>query len=668
MGKKKKQKGRLPISMAERRLRSIEDVIMDKTSDREALRSAYEELLQMETKYVLPPNYFALRIVAADDLGKEPAEVLRVAETGRERYPDDASIRYNAGQAYLRQGYLLLAMAEFESCLACLHHRDREYVDDDKIRRLINDIDSEMPQAVASLGLTWPDDRDVAVAGERVRRLLERGDYEESARMASEVLEARPEQTPVRNNLARALWEQGSLNKAVGEQKLALEQEPDRPAGVANMVRFCTLTGRFDEAQRWARHAQTLSATSPADVVAFMEAAAFRKDDSWVLRLSESFKLWDAEWTTTLVGAASLLAGTACARSGDTSGAHRWWTHARENAAPEEAKRRLDELSRPEDDRNEPWYFSLREFLPARFMNSLVELSPAQEDDVNPDALTSALLELHPELQDLVPYLLNQGDDISRFIALSVLRHLGTEDSLATVLQLIRENRIRQERKTQAVRLLEMHGSVEVPAPELGAPGRQVEGPQTITVGEYEISFEPMEEPPADIRDLTEEAYHRLEEGRPEEAERLLLKALEIRDDHPPLLQNLAAAYERRGKQRESWELMEQVHQRFPDYAFGRYAEAIRLSGTKGGVEKARQLLQPVTERETFHVTEFTGLCHAMCYVLSEKNDLKGAADWLEMWKTVDPQDERLKQFALLEGYSTLQNLISRGRKPRRDT
>jgi Flp pilus assembly protein TadD len=667
MGKKKNRRKRLPVSMAERRLRSIENVVIDKSSDREALLAAYEDLLQMETRYVLPPNYFALRIAAANALGKERAEILRAAEAGAEHHPDDAVSRYNGGQAYLNQGYLLLALVEFESCLARLHRREREHIDEDELRRLITNIASEIPQAVAPLGLTWPDDRDVALAGERVRRLLERGDYEASARKATEVLDSQPGQTAVRNNLARSLWERGSLKEAVNEQRRALDQEPDRPAGLANMVRFCTLTGRYDEAERWAKHAQTLTATSPADLVAFMEIAAFREDDSRVLSLSKSLELRDDGRSAILDRAASLLAGTACARTGDTSGARRWWRYARNNGTSEEAALRMDELSRPEDDRNEPWYFSLRELLPSRFADTLHDLQASQEDDVDPDAWSSTLLERHPELKDWVPYLLNQGDDLGRFIALSILRHLGTEKPLRTVLKLIQESRIRQERKTQAFRLLEIHGNIEVPASRLGASGRDAEGPQTITVRGYDISFEPTEEPPQEIRDLAEEGYHLLQEDRPEEAERLFLKALKIRDDYPSLLQNLAAAYERQGKQREARELMERTHRRFPDYAFGRYAEAIRLSGTKGGAGKALQLLQPIVERKKFHVTEFTGLCHAMCYILIEKKELQGAAGWLEMWKRVDPQDERLEQFAPLEGYAALRNLVSNSRKRRGD-
>ena len=66
--------------------------------------------------------------------------------------------------------------------------------------------------------------------------------------------------------------------------------------------------------------------------------------------------------------------------------------------------------------------------------------------------------------------------------------------------------------------------------------------------------------------------------GRAAEAEVLLRHAIAQEPNSPNLLNNLASALEMQGRRGESRALMIEIHERFPDYFFGRTNVAASLS------------------------------------------------------------------------------------------
>ncbi|MEX2443579.1 MAG: hypothetical protein WD492_08240 [Alkalispirochaeta sp.] len=258
-GKKRKGASPLSISLAERHLRPIAAVLLDESSDREAVQESLEELMNMEGRYILPPEYYSLRMIALSTLGRDIEDILKIAEAGKDSYPHDAFIRFNLGASYLEAGYLLLAYRELHHALESWTQKEADFVSMDQIRDRIRDIESEAPELLASAGLEWPTDQKLAAAGEQVRRYLELGALDECITLGMEILDDRPEQNHVRNNLARALWENGRMTEAVTHQEESLRRAPDRLAGLANMVRFCTVTNRTDRARPWADHARNLA-------------------------------------------------------------------------------------------------------------------------------------------------------------------------------------------------------------------------------------------------------------------------------------------------------------------------------------------------------------------------------------------------------------------------
>lgn len=152
-----------------------------------------------------------------------------------------------------------------------------------------------------------------------------------------------------------------------------------------------------------------------------------------------------------------------------------------------------------------------------------------------------------------------------------------------------------------------------------------------------EISSEPLgalHGPQVD--EMASEGLEAAHNGDGVKAERLFRKCLELEPDAPDLLNNLAAAYALQGRGDESAALSWQIHQRWPDYFFGRVAMA-SLALNAGNDALAESYLAPLRRMRKMHVTQFTALATATIGLLAERGKVREAQRWLDVWRQVDP-------------------------------
>jgi tetratricopeptide (TPR) repeat protein len=644
--RKRKRPTLLPLSAAERHMQPITEVLLDESSDTSSIEDAYEDLLRMEGRYVLPPEYYSSRMVAASALNRSQAEILNIAEEGVEKYPEDVFLRFNLGAAFFQYGYPLLAYRELESAKVRHTRKDAAFLQMEQIDDLLHDIELEAPELISTVGLEWPADRDVALAGEEVRRAMELRDFDRCVTLSLDLLEERPDQNHVRNNLARALWEQGRISDAISHQEESLQRDPDRLSGLANMVRFCSITNRRDQAQKWADHALSLERPFGPALFPLLEILAFIGEDSEISTIAEEVESSFGTWPEGPRGTAALFFGASFARAGRPAEALRWWKTAESSGFSPAAQAHREELNRPETDRNSPWYFTASDLLPQEIAGTLRELKvPEESDDLV--AWIRPVLEAFPEFAQCGHYLLRDGDDAARFFGLAILESTQDPEMAQEATKLIRNDIARKDRRAQAFRTLESYGPVEMP--ELG---------DTLHVQGYAITFDPVSKFPEDIQKMYETAHKHLTDGEPEQAEKVLLQALAMYDD-PSIRQNLAVAYQNQDKREEAKGLLSETRMKYPDYAFARCADATRLAG-QGKFAEAHSLVEPVIQRNTLHVSEYTALCEAMCSILVQEEKLDEAATWLEMWREVVPDDQRQEKFVLLEGYRAMNTMLDK--------
>ena len=156
----------------------------------------------------------------------------------------------------------------------------------------------------------------------------------------------------------------------------------------------------------------------------------------------------------------------------------------------------------------------------------------------------------------------------------------------------------------------------------------------------FEIDYEPYDVPRRpQIQQWTSDGYAALQQGKGRQAEVLFKKCIEAGEDAPDILNNLAAAYAMQGRDEESQELASAVHAKWPEYFFGRIHMAMTAT-SEGRFGVAEQYLRPLLTKQRFHVSEFRAMAIAYIQLELEQNRLNAAQSWLDIWKSVDPDDQ----------------------------
>ncbi|MGH9938008.1 MAG: tetratricopeptide repeat protein [Blastocatellia bacterium] len=132
-----------------------------------------------------------------------------------------------------------------------------------------------------------------------------------------------------------------------------------------------------------------------------------------------------------------------------------------------------------------------------------------------------------------------------------------------------------------------------------------------------------------------------LRAGKGAESEELLKQALEIEPNDPALLNNLGQAYVLQGQEQKAEELAYEIHERFPDYLFGR-TNLANILIEKGEVERAKEMIAPLFLRKRLHFGEFGAICAAQIQLSLAEGNREAAESWLDMMKQVIPDDPNI--------------------------
>ena len=133
----------------------------------------------------------------------------------------------------------------------------------------------------------------------------------------------------------------------------------------------------------------------------------------------------------------------------------------------------------------------------------------------------------------------------------------------------------------------------------------------------------------------------------------------------PPAHNQLAVAYEQQGREEEARALLEEIHERFPDYFFGR-ASLARLFAEEARVKEAKALVAPLMEEKRLHISEFRALANAHMAIAMAGDEKAAARSWLAMWQEIeeDHPDQAYWQLRLQDPgalMAALKRLISGG-------
>ncbi|MBF6590142.1 MAG: tetratricopeptide repeat protein [Ktedonobacterales bacterium] len=576
--------------------------------------------------------------------------------------PEDAETTLALATAYLATQRIALTVRTLRHFLTRWPRHPRT----DHARELLAEVEPQLAEILAEMGLTGEDGAEVAAWHEEALGLIEQGDYAQGRRLEERVLERRPDFTAALNNINLSYTLEGRLEDALTANQRVLANAPQNVHALSNLTRTLCLAGRIADARTWAARLKEAPANSPEAWVKKAEALSFLGDNDGVLEALAQAKQAGYAKPPLLDPLGAHLAAVACWRVGREREARRWWKQAL-NLVPafDLAQANLDDLRKPVGARHAPWPFGLSYWMSAKMISDLraaiTPLIAHQDVEATAQALRG-LLRAHPSLAALVPLLLDHGDPVGRELGLHLAEAAGDATLLAALRDFALSQRGPDSQRMAAARVASSAGLLPSEPIRMWWEGEWRE----LVLLAFEVDGEPVEELPQEVATRLIEGIEALRNGDAPRAEVLFRQADALAPDIPSIQNNLVALYEAQNHAEEAEALARQIHVRFPDNLIAA-ANVARLAALRGDTSEAAALLDPLLMRQRLHISELRVLCAAEIERYLVEKDTANATTWLELWTALDPEHPALDYMRLRLNLRAIMER-SATRKPRRPT
>jgi Flp pilus assembly protein TadD len=625
--------------------------------DQGNLPRAYRLLRDLEAEYPRHPD--VLRLLAGVCRQTDLLEYRSVCRRLCESNSEDREAWLMLADAHLRNEHLTLALVTFRKFLDRWPNDPRTGGVGETVQHLEIGVADKGTEA----GLAEEDREEILVWHEELQIALSDRKFERAIELADRILARYPHFAPAGNNRAEALFQLGQLDDAVAECRRVLEHRPDNGFALAALARYLILCGDTQAARACADRLKSFGRRMPAWWCKTAEALSMLGDDAGVLEVFEQAASELKPARPPSIDAAFLYhyAAAATMRLGDEARARRWWKKSLQLfPGLEHAEKNLEDLARPVGERHAPWAAGIQSWLPSSAYNLVDQF--VRSGRKQPEEYASArewLLRRCPYLPRLVPVLLERGDPLSRTIAYWIAS-MSDDPQMTEALRGFALGKYGPDKmRHDTLMTLAKKGVVE----------RRItvwhDGRWTEQIFHCWEIYSDLEERtwPDEVEQSGSRAIDALNDGDAELAESLLEQALEQCPGAPELLNNLCAAYSLQGRHEEAATLIERIHQEHPDYLFGRTNLATFLAG-RGEIERARELVDPLLERERFHTSEFSAICFTMANIARAERKPDGLRFWADYLERVLPEDPKLKIIRRWQRPSPAAGTTSRG--PRR--
>ncbi len=657
MQKSKKRKKKQNKSATARRRKLVEmleqvDRAEQLEEDGEAAE-AYELLRDLNRQYPRRPEVLQALVNVCFTLNDLPS-YQAACEQLVPLQPHDPDLRLGLAGSCMGNMRPALALRHFQVFL----ERWPNDVRADDVRQTADELQYALNDILDDLGLAGKEGFAIAVLHEQILGAMSRVDLAKVQTLAEELLQIKPDFLPALNNLSEACFRQDHVDRAIAASRRVLEIEPDNFNALGNLARHLHLTGRQEEARPLLDRLKGVESESLDIYAKKAETFSYLGDDQAVLDAHRQAKRRKAESDPRNEAFLCHLAAAATMRLGKERNARKLWKKALKlSPGLNLAQDNLDDLENPPEERHAPWAYDISYWLTDDLAHKVASCMERAEEHESEEAFTreaQRLLQEHPQLAAALPILLERGDPMGRQLAL----HLAT---VADSFDILREFALSQygpdSLRQQAVQTLRQAEVLSAEPVRMWLKGEW----RDICVRGFEVSDEPIYEHPAEIEPIAYDAITALKEGDGEEAEHLLKKALEVAPDAPDLLNNLASAYRAQGRQEEGKQLIREIHERFPDYFFGRINMA-HLYLQSDDIDRAKEMTEPLLDRPRYHTTEFAGLCYVQALIHVTEEDADAASHWTNMLEEFEPEHPALPYLHTMMSTGKLA-WLGRGRK-----
>ncbi len=639
---KKKSKPR-PTEPPRRLLEGLAqaDELMSKKRWREA-RTLLEELSR---RYPDDPDVLGMLVNTCYEIN-DIVQYQYACERLHKLDPDDADLALALAGAYMVNYRLAHAMRAFQEFLQRWPDHDRAA----EARETLEKIQEGLDEFFNEMKLDQEKAMPLALKHESLQSALALGHFRQGIGLAQEILSEYPNFAPAYNNLSQLYWAEGQLNEAIVTSQQILSFDAENVHALANLARYFLFTGKVEDARAYAEQLKLSTAPATDRALKICETLSYLGDDQGVL---DTFKQAE-ECGETLHPELSLamlyhLVAVAACRQGDEKAARNYWKKSLEiSEGFQLAARNLEDMRGPIEKRHAPWAYSIDYWLSPKSLEELQSISEQaarKKSEHGSRNLSRRFLEKHPEILSLATHMLDRGDEMSREFVLILARTLQTPELLEAVKDFALRQRGPDHMRLEAAQVVSEAGLLPTGLTRMWVRGEWIE----ILLLGFEIHDDYEKKHSRKVEELAEKALGLMHDQNGAQAEALLLQALEIEPEAPDLLNNLAAAYEIQGRRDEAFELIEQIHQRFPDYLFGCTGMA-QILLKQGETKRANELLMPLLELKRLHYTEFDAICAAFIELhLAEKNH-NAARSWFGMWESADPENPKLGRYRVRLG------------------
>jgi tetratricopeptide (TPR) repeat protein len=457
----------------------------------------------------------------------------------------------------------------------------------------------------------------------------------------------------------------GDVDGAIATSEQVLELEPENIHALSNLVRFCCLSGRWEQAQPYAQRLKESQANAWDGWTKKVEGLSYLGDDAGILEVFEQ-----AQGSNDLkLGLTSAmfhhLVAVALTRSGQLKQAREEWQQALQRTPGYPlAQENLHDLKLPVGQRHAPWSFHLGDWIMKKAIDELLTtiktMTKSGTDDRQVEKATQAFLANHPEVAQLIPVLLDRGDPQGREFAFRFANATKTPEMLEALRDFALSQRGPDQLRHQAAIAASEAGLLPTEKVHMWLGGEW----RDISLIAYEFHDESPYNHSRKVNDWLANALTLLKKYNAEDAkqaEALLKKALEVEPEAADLLNNLAVSYQLQDRMDEARELLEQIRSQYPDYVLAPVSLA-QLHLQEGKIEEAETLLKPMLTRKRFHFDDFAAFSNVYLQLLMAQKNKEAAKAWLQLWQQVTPDHPLIKTWKMrLEGPGLLKNLPKLG-------
>jgi tetratricopeptide (TPR) repeat protein len=597
---------------------------------------ARELLNALDTQH--PNNEEVLRLMAA--LNYQIQDFTRYQVVCRRLHalkPNDAGLLLALGGAYMTGGRTVLALQAFRQFL----ERSPDHPKAADIRDVVPKLEETSALLVAEIAAKAGGegaDLEAAALHELTQLHMLAGELAEGRATSEALLQKCPSYLPARNNLSLIWALEGRWNEAIAAAQQVLELDPENAHALSNLTRFHYLSGQPDAAQTYKARLQAMTSEQSDVWQKQAEAFSFVGDFPAILEVFRHAETVAAASETKIPPLLYHLAAVAELRSGHERQAKQYWQAAIAiNPAFELAQENLADLQGSIAERQSPWAFPLNYWISPQAMDDVLPLEESAKTGTEADlrVATQHYLQRHPEVEAVIPMLLDRADGAGRQLALNLALMTDTPAMHQILKDFALGQRGADDMRQQAAQVAARAGMFPEGRVRLWIAGQW----QEVMLRGYEIHHELLHHHAPEVERLTSRAVMALRENEWAKAEHPLKQALKMEPNALDLGYNLAIVYERQGKTDEAFDLLDQLHQQDPDYVFARIGVA-RSYLKQGKLAEVATLLQPLEERQRFHYSEFGAFCDIKMELLVARKDYEAAREWLTMWRVVAGLDK----------------------------